>query len=96
MSKFLLIQSDAVQTVVDTAANALAAPEKITIWDLTMNEQSMNPPIGTPFKEGDTMCYVIAYYGNDPVTALFSGKLMHVFAKQGEKVKKGDIVALIQ
>ncbi|MCR5822729.1 MAG: MotA/TolQ/ExbB proton channel family protein [Bacteroidales bacterium] len=36
MSKFLLIQSDAVQTVVDTAANALAAPEKITIWDLTM------------------------------------------------------------
>ena len=66
------------------------------IWDLTMNEQSMNPPIGTPFKEGDTMCYVIAYYGNDPVTALFSGKLMHVFAKQGEKVKKGDIVALIQ
>ncbi|MBR4197560.1 MAG: oxaloacetate decarboxylase [Bacteroidales bacterium] len=66
------------------------------IWDLTMNEQSMNPPIGTPFKEGDTMCYVIAYYGNDPITALFSGKLMHVFAKQGEKVKKGDIVALIQ
>ena len=66
------------------------------IWDLTMNEQSMNPPIGTPFKEGETMCYVIAYYGNDPVTALFSGKLMHVFAKQGEKVKKGDIVALIQ
>ena len=36
MSKFLLIQSDAVQTVVDTAANVLAAPEKITIWDLTM------------------------------------------------------------
>ena len=66
------------------------------IWDLTMNEQSMNPPIGTPFKEGETMCYVIAYYGNDPVTALFSGKLMHVFAKQGEKVKKGDIVDLIQ
>ena len=66
------------------------------IWDLTMNEQSMNPPIGTPFKEGETMCYVIAYYGNDPVTALFGGKLMHVFAKQGQKVKKGDIVALIQ
>ena len=66
------------------------------IWDLTINEQSMNPPIGTPFKEGETMCYVIAYYGNDPVTALFDGKLMHVFAKQGEKVKKGDIVALIQ
>ncbi|MBR5027610.1 MAG: oxaloacetate decarboxylase [Bacteroidales bacterium] len=73
-----------------------AKADGVVIWDLTINEQSMNPPIGTPFKEGETMCYVIAYYGNDPVTALFNGKLMHVFAKQGEKVKKGDIIALIQ
>ncbi|MBR1851001.1 MAG: MotA/TolQ/ExbB proton channel family protein [Bacteroidales bacterium] len=36
INKLLLIQSDAVQTVVDTAANALAAPEKITLWDLTL------------------------------------------------------------
>ncbi len=73
-----------------------AKADGVIIWDLTINEQSMNPPIGTPFKEGETMCYVIAYYGNDPINALFSGKLMHVFAKQGQKVKKGDIVALIQ
>lgn len=65
------------------------------IWELTMNEPSMNPPVGTTYKEGDIVCYVQAYYGNDEVKALFNGKLIHVFAKQGQKVEKGEIIALI-
>lgn len=63
------------------------------IWQLAVNEPSMEPPIGTSYKEGDTVCHVSAYYGNEEIKALYSGKLILALVKQGDKVAKGDIVA---
>lgn len=65
------------------------------LWELAVNENSMNPPIGTTFKEGDIVCFISAYYGNEEIKSLYNGKLSHVLAKQGDVVKKGDIIALI-
>ncbi|MDR2979234.1 MAG: oxaloacetate decarboxylase [Bacteroidales bacterium] len=66
------------------------------IWELSVTEPSMNPPIGTSYKEGDTVCFISAYYGNEEIKALYDGKLVLALAKQNDKVKKGDVVAFIE
>jgi len=66
------------------------------IWELSVDEQSMAKPLGTAYKEGDVVCFVNAYYGNEEVHAPYNGKLLEVIVQQGEKVKKGDIIAFIK
>jgi len=66
------------------------------IWEIAVNEPSMNPPIGTAYKTGEPVCYVAAYFGNEEIRSLFDGKLLSVIVKQGEKVNKGDIIAFIK
>lgn len=66
------------------------------IWQLAVSEPSMNPPLGTSYKEGDTVCFISAYYGNEEIKALYNGKLISVLAKQGDKVNKGDIIAFTE
>ncbi|MDR1757851.1 MAG: oxaloacetate decarboxylase [Bacteroidales bacterium] len=66
------------------------------LWELAVNEPSMPPPKGTLFEEGQPVCFVEAYYGNENIPALYTGKLVHVFIQQGNKVKKGDLIALLQ
>ena len=66
------------------------------IWELAVDEPSLAPPVGTKYKDGDIVCIITAYYGNEEVHSLFDGQLEHVIAKQGDKVKKGDIIALIK
>ena len=66
------------------------------IWELSVDEPSMAKPLGTNYKEGDIVCFVSAYYGNEEVRALYDGKLIEVLVKQGEKVQKGDVIAFIK
>ena len=66
------------------------------IWELAVSEPSINPPIGTAYKEGDIVCFVLAYFGNEEIKSLYNGKLVHVIAKQGDKVAKGDIIAFVK
>lgn len=66
------------------------------IWELAVDEKSMAKPLGTAYKEGDVVCFVNAYYGNEEVHALYDGKLIEVIVKQGEKVQKGDVIAFIK
>ena len=66
------------------------------IWELAVDEPSLAPPIGTKYKEGDIVCIITAYYGNEEVRSLYNGQLEHVIIKQGTKVKKGDIIALVK
>ena len=56
----------------------------------------MAKPVGTPYKKGDTVCFVSAYYGMEPVTSLFDGELLEVVVQQGQKVNKGDIIAFLK
>lgn len=66
------------------------------IWELSVNEPSMSKPLGTNFKEGEPVCWINAFYGLEEVPALYSGKLIEVVAKPGEKVQKGDVIAFIK
>ena len=66
------------------------------IWELSVDEPSMAKPIGTKIEEGDIVCFISAYYGQEEVKSLFSGKLCAVAAEQGATVRKGDVIALIE
>ena len=66
-------------------------------WEIAVgDEKSMPKPIGTPFKKGDTICTVSAYYGMEPVESLFDGKLAEVIVNHGQKVSRGDIIAFLK
>jgi len=47
-------------------------------------------------KAGDVIGYVQTYYGNEELIAAVDGQIVAVPARQGKKVVKGEIVALIQ
>lgn len=66
------------------------------IWELSVDEPSMAKPLGTNIKEGDLVCFVNAFFGNEEVHSLYSGKLIEVVAKQGDKVQKGDVIAFVK
>lgn len=66
------------------------------IWELSVDEPSMAKPLGTNIKEGDLVCFVSAFFGNEEVHSLYSGKLIEVVAKQGDKVQKGDVIAFVK
>ncbi|MBP5556377.1 MAG: oxaloacetate decarboxylase [Bacteroidales bacterium] len=77
-------------------AKAILSPSNGNVlWEVPVTGDGMNPPQGTSYKEGDLVCYVEAYYGQDEVRALYDGKLLQVVVAQGEKVKKGDVIAFI-
>ena len=77
------------------AKPVISTSDGIVLWELPVTGQGMNPPQGTPYKEGDTLCFVEAYYGQDEIKALYSGKLLQVVVCQGERVRKGDVIAFL-
>ena len=89
-----LIQS--VQEKHPTAKPIIAPSDGIVRWEVPVVGQAMNPPMGTAYKEGDTVCFIEAYYGIDDVKSFFNGKLLQVVVNQGEKVKKGDVIAFLE
>lgn len=66
------------------------------IWELAIDEPSTSKPIGTKYEEGEVVCFISAYFGNEEIKALYPGKLCGVIAQQGDKVTKGDIIAFIE
>jgi len=78
------------------AKPVIAPSDGIVLWEVPVTGQGMNPPMGTSYKEGDTVCFVEAYYGQDEVKALYDGKLLQVVVKQGERVRKGDVIAFLK
>jgi len=78
------------------AKQITATVSGLVIWELPVGEQSMPKPIGTPYKEGDIVCWISAFFGHEEVKTMYAGKLCAVVAKQGDKVKKGDIIAFVE
>lgn len=77
-------------------AQAVIAPVSGSIlWELDVNDVSMPKPVGSPIEVGDTICLVQAFYGIDEIKSFYKGKIIETIAKQGTKVKKGDIIAFI-
>lgn len=78
-------------------AKMITSPVAGTVyWELAVDEPSMSKPLGTNYKEGDIVCFVNAYYGNEEVHSLYDGKLVEVVAKQGDRVLKGDVIAFVK
>ncbi|MBQ0123563.1 MAG: oxaloacetate decarboxylase [Bacteroidales bacterium] len=73
-----------------------AAAAGTLTWKIEPAGESAAPAIGTKFKEGQPVCWVQAYYGNEECIANKSGKLVSVNAGQGDKVVKGQIVGFIE
>ena len=49
------------------------------------------------YKEGDTLCYIQAPWGEIvTVPAALGGKIVEINAKRGSKVSKGDVIAYIE
>jgi len=94
-----VVKEELIAKVLEKNPNAkqvVAPASGIVIWELPVGEQSMPKPMGTPYKEGDIICWVSAFFGHDEVKALYNGKLCAVVCQQGDKVKKGDIIAFVE
>ena len=60
-------------------------------------EPTVEPYIGQEFAEGDTLCHILAPWGEFvEVKAAMGGKLVEVNAKRGAKVQKGDVLVYIE
>ncbi len=66
------------------------------IWEVDFDDHSEEPAPGTSYIEGDTFCTIMASYALMPVEALKTGKLVDTCVKQGQLVKKGDILGWIE
>ena len=79
------------------AAKPIQAPaEGQLIWTVDPAQESVAPKIGEKITEGQTACYVQAYYGIEPVRALASGRIVSINAKHGDRVEKGQILGFIE
>lgn len=82
-------------------ADAIIAPVKGQVfWDFQGDGETapaIEPFIGKEYKEGDNLCYIQAPWGEFvKVPAALGGQLVEINAKQGSKIRKGDVIAYIQ
>lgn len=66
------------------------------LWDIDFNDKSTTPSQGTVYKEGDIIAQIQAPYGQEPVVALWPGKIVEAVAPQGKLVEKGETIAFIE
>ena len=66
------------------------------LWDIDFNDKSTTPAQGTVYKEGDIIAQIQAPYGQEPVVALWPGKIVEAVAPQGKLVEKGETISFIE
>ncbi|MDR2949443.1 MAG: oxaloacetate decarboxylase [Prevotella sp.] len=87
--------AEAIQAKYPEAKPVQATVSGQVIWQVDVDDVSTAPVIGTPVKEGDTVCFVQTYYGIEEVKALASGKILQIETKQGAKVQKNQVLAYV-
>lgn len=65
-------------------------------WEADFQNNSTPIPIGSTVKEGESLCYVVTYYGTEEVKSSFSGKVVAVLSNQGKTVDKGEVLLLVE
>ncbi len=77
-------------------AKAVQAPVKgQLLWQYDMADASSAPTLGSSTEEGTPLCYIQTYYGIVPLEAIKSGKIVEIYAKHGDNVEKGEVIAFI-
>jgi pyruvate carboxylase subunit B len=66
------------------------------IWELDYNEGSKEPVYGKLFRESDPLCTLQTRYGMEHISSFCTGRLVGVEKKQGDMVRKGEIIAFIE
>ena len=66
------------------------------IWELDFNEVSVEPVHGKEVKEYDTLCTIQTNYGLEHIGSFCDGRIVGVEKKQGEMVRKGEVLAYIE
>lgn len=66
------------------------------LWQVDVDDISSAPVSGTEFKAGEPVAYVQTYYGMVEAVAATDGRIVAVTAKQGDRVVKDEILALLQ
>ena len=82
-------------------ADAIVSPVAGQVfWEMNGEGEcapSVEPFIGKEYKEGDAFCYILTTWGKlTTIPAALGGKLVEIAAKQGKKIRKGDILAYIE
>ena len=66
------------------------------LWEVNFDDQSTAPAPGTEVKEGADIAHIEAPYALMPLVALKSGKVIDTCVKQGQMVKKGDVIGWVE
>ena len=66
------------------------------LWETRFDDISTAPAPGTEVKEGSALAHIEAPYAIVPLTALKGGKVIDTCAKQGQMVKKGDVLGWVE
>ncbi|GHT30168.1 pyruvate carboxylase subunit B [Bacteroidia bacterium] len=65
------------------------------IWQYDFNDVSTAPFEGSTIKKGTNLCYIQSPYNIEPVPVGYDGTIVGTYAKQGDEVVKGEILAFI-
>jgi Pyruvate/oxaloacetate carboxyltransferase len=77
-------------------AKPVHAPVKgKVLWQVDVIDESMPPFEGSSVKKGENICYIQDNYGITPVELGYGGTVVGTYAKQGETVDKGQVLAFI-
>ena len=66
------------------------------LWETDFEDTSIPPVPGTKYAEGATLCHIEASYAIMPVVTSKAGSIVGTCVKQGQMVKKGDILGWVE
>lgn len=66
------------------------------LWELDFEEKSKEPVHGKLVKEKEAVCALQTRYGIEQINSFCNGRIVGIERKQGEMVRKGDVIAYIE
>lgn len=66
------------------------------IWELDFADHSVEPAHGKTVKENEVLCTVQTNYALEPVINFINGRIVGIEKKQGDLVRKGEVLAYVQ
>lgn len=66
------------------------------LWELDFEEKSKEPVHGKLVKEKEAVCALQTRYGLEQINSFCNGRIVGIERKQGEMVRKGDVIAYIE